>query len=111
MRDNENRSNFVVEIKGLKCTEISWCVEPSDVDGLWDGSNEEEIETAIEEIVSTLPVEKYFPLPIKTCDVESVNDFVNGISDKLSDEYGFLVYGLNYCLIGADGKEHEFLAQ
>lgn len=95
------------EIKCVKCTEINWCVEIEDVYDT-DEMTDEEIYAAIEEIEESLPTEKYYPLPQATNDLEVVKEFVNGLADKLSDDYGWLINAFNYKLIGVDDKEYEF---
>lgn len=93
-----------VPIKGVKCTEISWCIDSTDVPDA-DNMTEEEIEKAIEEIESTLPKEDYYPLPHFTNDYDEVKEFVSSLDEELSNKYGYLVYGFNYNLVGIDGKE------
>lgn len=102
-----NMSWCKTEIKGVKCTEIDWCVEIEDVYDT-DEMTGEEIDAAIEEIEADLPTEKYYPLPQTTNDLEVVKEFVNGLADKLSDDYGWLINAFNYKLIGVDDKEYEF---
>ena len=102
-----NMSLCKTEIKGVKCTEIDWCVEIEDVYDT-DEMTGEEIDAEIEEIEANLPTEKYYPLPQITNDLEVVKEFVNGLADKLSDDYGWLINSFNYKLIGVDDKEYEF---
>lgn len=93
-----------VPIKGVKCTEIRWCIDSTDVPDA-DNMTEEEIEKAIEEIESTLPKEDYYPLPQFTNDYDEVKEFAYSLDERLSNKYGYLVYGFNYNLVGIDGKE------
>jgi hypothetical protein len=99
-----SRSESNVPIKGVKCTEIKWCIDSTDVPDA-DNMTEEEIEKAIEEIESTLPKEDYYPLPHFTNDYDEVKEFAYSLDERLSNKYGYLVYGFNYNLVGIDGKE------
>lgn len=95
------------EIKGVQCTEIDWCVEIEDVCET-EGMTDKEVDDAISGIEANLPTKKYYPLETPTNDMEAVKEFVNGLADKLSDDYGWLINAFNYKLIGVDGKEYEF---
>jgi hypothetical protein len=96
-----------IKIKGIKCTEIEWCVEAEDVIDT-EGMTEEEIDKAVEDIEAELPEEVYVPLDEATSDLVVVSDFIEEkLTDTLSDKYGWLVVGYNYKLIGEDDKEYN----
>lgn len=100
-------NQFRTPIKCVRCTEIDWCVEPTDVPN-FEEKTDEEIEKAIEEIEATLPKEELYPLPQITSDGIIISEFVSGLDEKMSNEYGFLIKAFNYELIGIDGKSYEF---
>jgi hypothetical protein len=102
-----NSSATNVPIKGVKCTEIHWCIDSSDVPDA-DNMTEEEVEKAIDEIEATLPECEYFPLPHFTIDYNEVKEFVRSLDERMSNKYGYLLYSFNYKLIGIDGEEYEF---
>ena len=87
---------YDVRIKGVKCTEIDWCIDPSDI-----GCDEFD-EAAVEAVEDTLPKEEYYPLPHISDDSEYVQGFVISLADKMSDEYGYLVNSFNYHFVYAD---------
>ena len=107
---------MIPKIKGIRITNIDWCVEEEDVMDCYewwsriDEVGDEEMNAAIEKIKSELPTEDF--IPILPQDDQSIIEFkIADIADWLSDKYGWLVNSYAYSLIDTDGAERHLTVE
>lgn len=92
-------------IKGIKVKNIDWCIKEEDIrdEHEWAPMTDEEIQSEIKNLKSTLPAEEY--IPVESDKLSVIGEKIDDIADWLSDCYGWLVDSYNYCLVDEEGKE------
>ena len=98
-------------IKGIKVKNIDWCVEEEDIMDYYewwsriDEVSDEEMNAALDSVLSELPKEDY--IPVESDRISVIGEKIDDIADWLSEKHGWLVNGVEYTLIDGDGKERQ----
>lgn len=92
-------------IKGIKVKNIDWRIEEEDIRDKheWAPMTDEEIQSEIKNLTSSLPTEEY--IPVESDKLSVIGEKIDDIADWLSDCYGWLVNGYNFCLVDEEGEE------